>query len=460
MRIAGPIVLYHPRDEDDLVFPLALLHVGSALRGQPVVLVDGRLDLAPEARVAGLAREALCLGVTVRTGRPLADALRVTSAARAANPELLILWGGPHPTFRPEDCLVPEGPSRCVVGFGERTLGEIVTRLRAQEPLEGIAGLAWRRGATVEGGAARTREDAASLPPVDYGLLDLEPYFRWRDARRVDYCSSRGRPGSPAEPWSGLPVERVVEELAVLVRRHRLHEVAFRDQDFFADARRAEAIGRGLRDEGLEVAWSGATTAETLRRLPPELLRALARSGCAQLRVATPGHQALDAEARATLAEGALRLHEAGIGGRFSFIVGAPGLEPGGLASIHRAARALRRIDRRFLTPIHLYAPYPGGEGPEPPGFEPPRTLADWAEAGLESGGFVARALARDARRRHFFLEEAYRGGGRRAGKHLLRLLARLRVLVGFYALDLDRWFVEWLARLRTGRPRRSAVED
>jgi len=460
VRIAGPIVLYHPRDEDDAVFPLALLHVGSALRGQPVVLVDGRLDLAPEARVAGLAREALCLGVTVRTGRPLTDALRVTSAARTANPELPIFWGGPHPTFRPQDCLAPEGPSRCVVGWGERTLGEIVARLRAREPIEGVAGVAWRRGETVERETPRAREDVASLPPVDYGLLDLEPYFRWRDARRVDYCSSRGRPGSAAAPWSGLPVERVVEELAVLVRRHRLREVAFRDEDFFADVRRAEAIGRGLRHADLQVSWSGATIPATLGRLSPELLRPLASSGCAQVRVATPGHKVLDAEAKASLTEGAVRLHEAGIGGRFSFTVGAPGLEPGGLASIHRAARALRRIDRRFFTPIHLYAPYPGGEGPEPPGFEPPRILADWAEAGLEDGGFVARALARDARRRHFFLEEAYRGGGRRAGKHLLRLLARVRVLVGFYALDLDRSLVEWLARLRTGRPRRSTVED
>ena len=459
MKIRGPIVLYQPRDDGDLGLPLSLLHVGSALRGQPVVVIDGRLDLAPEARVVELAREALCLGVTARTGPPLLDALRITTAARKANPELPVLWGGPHPTFRPQDCLSPGGPDACVVGFGERTLEEAVVRLRADGAIDGLAGLARRRGEVFEPAPARSREEAAALPAADYGLLDLEAYFRWRDTRRIDYCSSRGRPGSPSTPWSGLPSARVVEELEFLARRHQLREVAFRDEDFFADPRRAEAIGRGLRERGLPVGWSGTATLPSLRRLSSESLRALASFGCTLVRVATPGPTELDEETRGTLTEGARRLREAGIAGRFSFVAGTPGTERGGLAAILATARALRRIDRRFGTPIRLYAPYPGAESPEPPGFEPPGTLEDWAGAGLEEGRFVAPALARDARRRHFFLEEAYRTSGRGVGKLLLRLVARIRVLVGFYALDLDRSLVEALARLRTGRSRRSAME-
>ena len=74
MRIRGPVVLYQPR-EQGYVMPLGLLQLGSALRGQPVEIVDGRLDLAPEARVAGLAREALLLGVTVPAGGYRFDSL-------------------------------------------------------------------------------------------------------------------------------------------------------------------------------------------------------------------------------------------------------------------------------------------------------------------------------------------------------------------------------------------------
>ncbi len=76
-----PVILYQPRDEG-VRMPLGLLALGSALQDEHVVIVDGRLELAPEARVAELARDADCLGVTVRSGRPLRDAVRVSAAAR------------------------------------------------------------------------------------------------------------------------------------------------------------------------------------------------------------------------------------------------------------------------------------------------------------------------------------------------------------------------------------------
>lgn len=458
MRIAGPIVLYQPPDRDRRL-PLGLLHVASALSGQPVVVIDGRLDLAPEARVAELAREALCLGVNVRTGPPIADALRVTRAARAANPALPVVWGGPHPTFRAEECLAPEAADLAVRGRGERTLAEIVGGLREREAVTGLAGLAWRRGEAVEEGEPRAPEEMGDLPPVDYGLVDLEHYFRWCDARRLDYCSSRGRAGSAADPRTALSVERVVTELAALGRRHRLAEVAFRDEDFLGDPRRGEAIGRGLLEHGVHVAWSGTGSASTLRRQPPELLRALAGSGCRKVHVVTAAEVALDAETVEALLETAERLHQASIGGRFSFTAGAPGREPGGLAAILRTARSILWIDPRFETPIRLYAPYPGGEGRASPGFVAPRPLLDWTDVGLEDGAFVPPPLARAARRADFYLERAHRPPGRRLGQKLLRLTAWMRVRLGFYALDLERFVVLGLTRLR-GRLRRPPAED
>ena len=82
--------------------PLGLLALGSWLEGRHVVIVDGRFELAPEARVVELARNALLLGVSVRTGEPLREALRVSRAARAASPRLPVVWGGPHARLDPE----------------------------------------------------------------------------------------------------------------------------------------------------------------------------------------------------------------------------------------------------------------------------------------------------------------------------------------------------------------------
>lgn len=446
--------------------PLGLLHVGSALAGQPVEVVDGRFDLAPEARVAGLAREALLLGVAVRTGRPIADALEISRAVRAANPSLPIVWGGPHPTLFPEECLASGVVDACVRGMGEETLAELVAALRADGGFSGVPGLAWRHRDHVRREPARAPLGAARPARIDYGLLELEHYFRARGSRRLDYCSSR-RPWPPPEapapeaPWSALGAERVVADLRDLVARLRLEEVAFLDEDFFAEPRRAEAIGRGLLEAGVHVAWSAAGRSATLARLGPEPLRVLAASGCFRVQVLTPGETDLAGEAREAILEAARRLQGAGIGARFSFMAGFPGREAGGLAEIRRLACALRRMDGRFETPIRLHAPYPGAGGADWPGFRVPRGLEEWAEAGIEGGGpWIPDRVRRRALRYDFFLGEAYRAPGRRWGKRLLRFVARTRVRLGFYALDLERHAVEVSARLRTGRRRGSAFAD
>ena len=76
MTDSRPVVLYNPRGEGHIL-PLALVHVGSMLEGRRVEIVDGRLELAPEARVCELVKEASCLGVSVLTGVPIRDAVHV-----------------------------------------------------------------------------------------------------------------------------------------------------------------------------------------------------------------------------------------------------------------------------------------------------------------------------------------------------------------------------------------------
>jgi hypothetical protein len=457
LRLRGPVVLYQPREREG-VMPLGLLHLGSALSGQPVVIVDGRLDLAPEARVAGLAREALCLGVTVRSGRNIGDALRVSRAVRAANPELPIVWGGGHPTVLPEQCLGSEVVDACAIGAGEETLGELVAALRAERASPDLAGLAWRRGDKVVIGPLRAPADAARAPRADYRLLDLEHYFRVRGARRLDYCSSR-RPWpiqAPPQPaWSGLPAQRVVAELRDLVGPLRVTEVSFQDEDFFAEPRRAEAIARGLLEAAVPFAWSAAGSAAALGRMSPEAFRALAASGCSRVDVRPPAETVLGGEEAEAILEAARRLRTAGIGGRFAFTAGFPGRGPAGLAEIHRLILALRRIDPHCEAPIWLHAPHPGPPGAMPPDFPVPERLEGWVEAGLEvPGRWVPSGLRRRASRLQFFLGEAGRPPGGRIGKRLLRLVARVRVRLGFYGLDLERHAVEWSARIRTGRSR------
>jgi hypothetical protein len=438
------VVLYQPADEGS-VMPLGLLALGSWLPGEHVVIVDGRFELAPEARVVELARDALCLGVTVRTGPPLREALRVSSAARAASPALAIVWGGAHPTLDPRSCLGTGVLDACAVGAGEEPLAAAVQARRAGHPLRSAAGLAVGEHGALP--AEPAPPPATLWPRADYSLLDVERHFERRGARRLDYCSSRGaRDGAH---WMGIRAERVVAEATELAERHRLSEVVFQDEDFFADSDRVLEIAAGLAEAGGALGWQAGARPEDVLAAGPDLLRLLRESGCRRLRLVVQCGTA----SREPVVEAGSRLHAAGLGGRFVFDVAEPDGRLDGLAAGISLARRLCALDPRFETPIRRAwrAPEPSGPG-ESRSFESfaAHEGVPWADARAE------RRLARAA----FFFAEAQRDPGRRFGKHLVRLLALVRVRVGFFSLALDRLVVETSALLRTGRPRPLARRD
>ena len=436
-----PVVLYQPRDEGS-VMPLSLLALGSWLAGEHVVIVDGRFDLAPEARIVELARVALCLGVTVRTGVPLREAARLSAAARRANPELTIVWGGAHATLDPASCLATGTVDACALGAGEEPMTAALEDLRAGRRLRPRAGLALAHEDT---GRREAAPPPASLwPRADYSLVDVERHFEHRGARRLDYCSSRGaRDGST---WMAIRAERVVAEAAQLGERYGVSEILFHDEDFFGDPARVDEIAQGFIDGGVRLGWQGGARPQDVVASAPERLRLLAQSGCRRIHLGVaPGPPP-----REILLEAGSRLHEARLAARFVFDVAEPDRRFEGLNAAVAVARSLCALDGRFETSIRrVWAPPPDPAG---------ASLESWARQ-AEAPWPEARAARRLARAT-FFLSEAQRDPGRRLGQHLLRLLALVRVRLGFFALDFDRLVVEAWAVLRTGRARRATRLD
>src|SRR5277367_6206869 len=87
------VVLYNPQ----AVFytmPLALLAIGSELDPDlyEVVIVDARIDADAENTVLAQIDGAVCFGVTVLTGAPISDALKISRAVKRAQPDLTVVW--------------------------------------------------------------------------------------------------------------------------------------------------------------------------------------------------------------------------------------------------------------------------------------------------------------------------------------------------------------------------------
>ena len=471
--MSGRIVLYNPRGEGHIL-PLALVHLGSMFPADRVVIVDGRLEQDAAPRVAELCADATCLGVTVLTGAPILDALRVTRAARARRPDLPVIWGGWHPSLLPEQCLASGVVDACVSGQGEHAFVEIVDAFEHGRSLDGIAGVVWRDGETVVKNPTRALFDVNHLPRANFDLLDLERYFAFRGLRRLDYCSSQGCPFACsfcADPmvygqrWTGLRAERVVAEVEEHVARHRLRQVFFNDDNFFTDLRRTEAICRGLLDRGVRVEWFGTGRADLLCRLTDEQLGLLRESGCVKINVgAESGSPELLRRIRkGTLVEEVLataeKLHRYSIGARFSFIAGFPEEPAASLGDTYRTVKALRDIDGRFETPIFFYAPYPGTElASRMPaqGFEAPARLEDWEHVDLDHsiGPWISPAVRKWVPRYNFYLRHGYEEPRADWPRRLLHKAARARSRRDFYGFDVERRAVSWMKRLATGSDR------
>jgi anaerobic magnesium-protoporphyrin IX monomethyl ester cyclase len=135
------VVLYNPQAVF-FTMPLALLAIGSELDPEvfEVVTIDARLDPDAENTVLSHIADALCLGVTVLTGAPISDALRISRSAKRARPALPVVWGGWHPSMFPRECLQEASVDVCVRGQGEETFAELAQRLAEGRPLDDCAG--------------------------------------------------------------------------------------------------------------------------------------------------------------------------------------------------------------------------------------------------------------------------------------------------------------------------------
>jgi len=465
------VVLYNPRAVF-FTMPLALVALASALdRGRfAPLIVDGRLEPDPVARLVHECRDALALGVTVLTGAPLGDALAVTRAVKRALPELRVVWGGWHPSLFPRECLEQEpAVDAVVIGQGEEALSGLLGRWQGAEPLEGLAGAAWRRGRRVVTGPPRALRDLSAFPAHDYDLIPVERYFLAKRRRQLDYVSSQGcrfrcsfcaDPGVYKRGWSGLAPERVADEAAALWRRHAFEELAFQDETFFTQPARVTALAEAFLVRELRFTWTATLRADQGARMDDALYALLRRSGLRRVMVGVEAgsQERLDWMQKDATVEQVLltaeRLARHDLAAIFNFIVGFPGEPRESVEATLALLKRLRRLSPRFETPVFFYRPYPGtpiAEAARAGGYELPADLDGWAAFDYvgSRGPWVSAELQAHVERLQFYARHAWGPGG--AWRLPLRAAARWRVERDIYSWPVEKWVLE---RLRPPAPR------
>jgi anaerobic magnesium-protoporphyrin IX monomethyl ester cyclase len=456
------VVLYNPR----AVFytmPLALIAIGSELdpAKYEVIIVDGRLDPDAEKTVIGHLRDAVCLGVTVLTGAPIADALQVSRAAKLAHPGVPIVWGGWHPSMFGRECLRESSVDITVQAQGEATFAEIVARLAAGTDLEGCAGCMFRR----PDGSVCVNAPRALLPldrfrPHDYSLISVERYYALKGKKQLDYISSQGcnfRCAFCSDPfvygrkWVGIAPDAMVAKLRALWEKYRFDDLNFQDETFFTKRERVRAMAQQIVDSDMRFTWAATMRADQGVRLPDDVWQLCKRSGLRRLLV---GVESGDPEMLKRIQKDvdldqvlhtAAKMRDLGIAGHFPFIIGFPDESDESVAKTIEVAKKLRAMSDSFDTPIFYFKPYPGSAivtEAVARGFQLPDSLADWSRFDFVSGSagpWVSEEKYQLIERFKFFLDLA----GKRTS--ILRRLAQLRCRRNDYRFPLEMHLMRWL---------------
>jgi radical SAM superfamily enzyme YgiQ (UPF0313 family) len=441
------VVLYNPQ----AVFytmPLALLAIGSELDpdNYEVTIVDARLESDPMAALIASLKNALCLGVTVLTGAPIADALRMSRAAKQAYPDLPIIWGGWHPSMFGRECLQEDCVDVTVQGQGEATFSEIVARLASGQTLENVSGCMYRGSDDrIHCNPPRNLLPLESFREQNYDLIPVERYYELKGKRQVDFISSQGcnfRCAFCSDPfvygrkWAGIEPQSIVDRLQGVWRKHPFDDVNFQDETFFTKRERVAEMAQGFLRSPMRFTWAATMRADQGVRMSREIWNLCKESGLRRLLV---GVESGDNEMLKRIKKDisidkvfvtAERMKDLDIAGIFPFIVGFPDESRVSVDATIQCAKHLRQMSPRFETPIFYFKPYPGSaivSEAVANGFELPETLSEWSRfdyvAGLP-GPWVTPEKFQLIERFKFYLDLASSEGRHGFG---VRWLAKLR---------------------------------
>jgi len=242
----------------------------------------GHLDRGDWARL--LASDVVGISAITRTAP---QSLELARRLKEANPRVKIVFGGPHPTALPEEAL--QVADVVVRHEGDYTFPEVLERFREdiERPyLEDVLGIAYR---TPEGDVRVTR-DRPFLTSEQLSALPF-PEYTENERRSVTHLVVNTSRGCPFEceycsviDNFGRQFRFLDDDTTIALIRYTLSvkrcPIFFGDDIFNANRARVKRILDRVLTEGIRIPrWFAQVRVEAAN--DPELLRLMARSGCA-----------------------------------------------------------------------------------------------------------------------------------------------------------------------------------
>jgi len=398
------VLFYPPYDGPPLSAPLCLLALASPLlhAGFEVKLVDNLTCPDFENVILREIQDALCLGISVLTGPMIGSAVRMAKKVRQVKPNLPIIFGGWHPSLVPEQTLKPDFVDGIVRAQGELTLLELAQRIADRQDWHGVKGLSFKDAGGTHHEPERPVTNINDLPAPAYHLGNYDSYSKSSGTRQLGYASSVGCPYACnyctdmvfyKRRFNAYRAERVVSDLADLVTRYSIDEVALLDSNFLVDAKRALAIAQGIVTSGVRFRWDFQASTDFLWKMSDDEVRLLGESGVTHMGFGTESasqsvlklmnkhHQRVE-----QMVETARKSELAGIHVTFNVILGYPGETEDDRQQTFRIMSDIARQYWNVSFSPNIFTPYPGipiWPQLKELGVREPQTLEEWEDLAL-----------------------------------------------------------------------------
>lgn len=401
--IRAPIVVF-PRSLSSYgpVPPIGLAYIAAVLReaGHDVQVVDGSgaaidqfVDF--ETPVGTLRRIGLSPDEIIDRVRPGTDVIGVThmflhewplvreivECARRRHPDATIVLGGENATaFRDWIFRETDAVDVCVLGEGEATTVELVSRIAEGRPLAGLEGIAVRvPSPDVDETLSPRLRKLGDIPRPAWDLFPMENYWRYADffgvnrGRSIPVLATRGCPYkcsfcSSPQMWTTRYVVRdpedVVDEIADYVERFDIECVNFCDLTAITKRSWALQFCDALERRNLGIDWQVpvGTRAEVLDR---EVLQRLYDTGCRYVTYAPESGsermlEVYDKRVKLpSILESLHHAHQVGLHTRINIIIGHPEER---WSDVRQSVRFLLKAARVGCddAAIIMFCPYPG----------------------------------------------------------------------------------------------------
>lgn len=254
------------------------------LRGLSFDQILDRID--PETEVIGVGCMFSCQWPPTR---------ELLTRMRERFPNATLILGGEHASGDPATVLGEVPIDVCAVGEGEETFVELLSHLRSGDPLDDVAGIAWRAPEGIRVNPARARiRDLDDVPLPDWEIFPVEAYIDYASphgavrGRSMPMLATRGCPyqctfcSSPqmwTTAWRARDAKLVIDEMVGLNERYAATDFHF--EDLTAVVKRTWIVDfcKQLIDRGLRFTWQlpSGTRSEAIDE---EVAGLMVRAGC------------------------------------------------------------------------------------------------------------------------------------------------------------------------------------